>query len=124
MDIVINQDSITPIYRQLTNQITGEILQNKIKAHEILPSIRAIALDLKISVITTKRAYEELESMGLIYTVSGVGCFVSEINQSDVRSLRNDLLYEKVKTDIEHYKSYGMNKEEILEIISKILNQS
>lgn len=123
MDIVINPDSLTPIYRQITNQIAGDILQGKLKSNDILPSIRAIALDLKISVITTKRAYEELESMGLIYTVSGVGCFVSEITKSNVILLKNELLFERMKTDIDHYKSYGMRKDEIVEMFLKILNE-
>lgn len=123
MDIVINPDSLTPIYRQITNQIAGDILQGKLKSNDILPSIRAIALDLKISVITTKRAYEELESMGLIYTVSGVGCFVSEITKSNVILLKNELLFERMKTDIDHYKSYGMRKDEIVEMVLKILNE-
>ena len=122
MDIVINQDSPTPIYRQITEQIASLIIQDKLHANEILPSIRAIALDLKISVITTKKAYEELESMGLIYTISGVGCFVSEIKHTEVISSINTIVSQKMRNDIAFYKSFGLSNDEILELIQSILN--
>lgn len=122
MDIVINQDSSTPIYRQITEQIASLIIQDKLHANEILPSIRAIALDLKISVITTKKAYEELESMGLIYTISGVGCFVSEIKHTEVISSINTIVSQKMRNDIAFYKSFGLSNDEILELIQSILN--
>jgi GntR family transcriptional regulator len=123
MDIVINNDSATPIYRQITEQIASDIIQNKLHAHEALPSIRAIALDLKISVITTKKAYEELESMGLIYTLSGVGCFVSEIKHIEVISARNELARKKMTKDLEFYKSCGMSNDEIVELVKSILKR-
>lgn len=124
MDIVINQDSTTPIYRQITEQIANQILQNKLHAHEILPSIRAIALNLKISVITSKRAYEELETMGLIYTLSGVGCFVSDINHLHALSIRNDLFKERMKKELEYYKSQGMNNDDIIKLVQITLNEN
>lgn len=124
MDIVINQDSTTPIYRQITEQIAYQILQNKLHAHEILPSIRAIALNLKISVITSKRAYEELEAMGLIYTLSGVGCFVSDINHMNVLSIQNELSKERMKKELEYYKSRGMNNDDIIKLVQTILNET
>ncbi|MDD3106267.1 MAG: GntR family transcriptional regulator [Bacilli bacterium] len=119
MDIVINHDSDTPIYRQIVEQIGQQIIQNKIKANDILPSIRAIALNLKISVITTKKAYEELETMGLIYTISGKGCFVSEIKHQYEIDKRMDLAKERIKKDLEYYHSIGLSVQEVLNLISE-----
>jgi len=120
MDIAINHDSDTPIYRQIVEQIGQQIIQNKIKANDILPSIRAIALDLKISVITTKKAYEELETMGLIYTISGKGCFVSEIIHEKVISVRNEMALKKIRKDLEFYKSMGMGIDDIILMIQSL----
>ncbi len=114
MNIVINHDSDTPIYRQIVEQITLQIIHNELHANEILPSIRAIALDLKISVITTKKAYEELESMGLIYTVCGKGCFVSIIKHDESIKQRNELAMNRMRKDIEFYKSIGLTFDEII----------
>ena len=78
MDIIISNASGQPIYEQICRQIKGAIASGRLAPGEALPSIRAMARDLRISVITTKRAYEELERDGFIYTVAGKGCFVSE----------------------------------------------
>ena len=78
MDIIISNSSGQPIYEQICRQIKGAVATGRLKPGEALPSIRALARDLRISVITTKRAYEELERDGYIYTVAGKGCFVSE----------------------------------------------
>ena len=77
MDIRISNADARPIYEQLRQQIRKSILSGELKEGEALPSIRALAKDLRISVITTKRAYEELEREGFIYTVAGKGCFVA-----------------------------------------------
>ena len=78
VDIIISNSSGQPIYEQICRQIKGAVATGRLKPGEALPSIRALARDLRISVITTKRAYEELERDGYIYTVAGKGCFVSE----------------------------------------------
>ena len=78
MDIIISNSSGQPSYEQLCRQSKGAVATGRLKPGEALPSIRALARDLRISVITTKRAYEELERDGYIYTVAGKGCFVSE----------------------------------------------
>ena len=77
MTILIDPHSGAPIYDQICRQIRDAILSGALAAEQPLPSIRNLARDLRISVITTKRAYEELEREGLIYTVPGVGCFVA-----------------------------------------------
>ncbi len=80
MDVIIRNTGETPIYDQITQQIKGLILSGELKEGEALPSMRSLARDLRISVITTKRAYEELEKEGFITTVPGKGCFVAPRN--------------------------------------------
>ena len=78
MQLYIDNRSGAPIYDQIYSQIKDAILSGQVTKGEALPSIRALAKDLRISVITTKRAYDELESEGFIYTLPGKGCFVAE----------------------------------------------
>ena len=85
MDIIISNSSSSPIYEQITRQIKDQILQGELKAGDALPSMRMLAKELRISLITTKRAYEELERDGFIETVPGKGCFVSEKNTEFLR---------------------------------------
>ena len=77
LSIIIANSAEKPIYQQIVDQITEQIIQGELTAGEMLPSIRALAKELKVSVITTKRAYEELERAGYIETVVGKGTFVS-----------------------------------------------
>ncbi len=85
LDIIISNAVDQPIYEQIFNQMKQQIIGGKLSEGDILPSIRTLAKDLKISVITTKRAYDELEKEGFIYTVAGKGCFVAEKNLELVR---------------------------------------
>ena len=85
MDIIISNSSSSPIYEQITRQIKDHILQGELKAGDALPSMRMLAKELRISLITTKRAYEELERDGFTETVPGKGCFVSEKNTEFLR---------------------------------------
>ena len=85
MDIIIRNTGETPIYDQITRQVKTLILTGALCEGEALPSMRALAKDLRISVITTKRAYEELEREGFITTVPGKGCFVAPRNLELVR---------------------------------------
>ena len=85
MELIISNASNQPIYEQIVQQIKQHILTGKLAEEEMLPSIRALAKELRISVITTKRAYEELEREGFIYTVAGKGCFVAGRSSEWVR---------------------------------------
>ncbi|MBQ9664171.1 MAG: GntR family transcriptional regulator [Oscillospiraceae bacterium] len=85
MTIFIDNRSGAPIYEQIYEQIRDQILRNVLTEGEALPSIRNLAKDLRISVITTKRAYEELEASGLIYTLPGKGSFVAAKNEELLR---------------------------------------
>lgn len=94
MIILINNKSGQPIYEQIYSQIKNQIIGGDLKESESLPSIRALAKDLRISVITTKRAYEELERDGYIYTLPGKGSFVAQknlllVNEEYMRQIEN-----------------------------------
>ena len=85
MEIIIRNTGGQPIYEQIYSQLKAQIIAGVLTPGEALPSIRALAKDLKISVITTKRAYDELEAEGFLYTVAGKGCFVAEKNLDLIR---------------------------------------
>lgn len=88
MDILLSNSSSAPIYKQIATQIKDQIVAGTLDPGQPLPSIRALAKDLRISVITTKRAYDELEVDGFLYTVAGKGCFVAEQNTELIRESR------------------------------------
>ena len=120
MKIIIQNLSDIPIYQQIYEQIKEEILSGKIGSGEVLPSIRQLSRDLKVSVITTTRAYTDLENDGYIMTLQGKGCFVKELNKN--------ILEDKLMSEIEiHFAEIWKNAkilkktdEELLDII-KIL---
>lgn len=85
MEILISTAKGQPIYNQIYAQIKAGILSGQLHEGDLLPSIRALAKDLRISVITTKRAYDELEQDGFLYTVAGKGCFVAKKNTERIR---------------------------------------
>lgn len=85
MDIIIRNSNDQPIYEQIYEQIKASIIRGELTEGDALPSIRSLAKDLRISVITTKRAYDELERDGYIYTVAAKGCYVSEKNTELIR---------------------------------------
>lgn len=120
LDIIINNSSGRPIYEQITSQIKNMIITDVLKEGDILPSMRLLAKELKISVITTKRAYEDLERDGFIVTVAGKGCFVSKKNIEAIReeNLKAVEAYLQKATNIA--KISGITLEEIYETL-KIL---
>lgn len=89
MHILLDNRSNTPIYRQICAQIKAQIIGGTLRGDEPLPSIRGLAKDLRISVITTKRAYDELEREGFLYTVAGKGSFVAVKNMARLREERH-----------------------------------
>jgi len=118
MDIIISNDSDKPIYEQITSQIKNQIMQGSLHEGDALPSMRTLAKELRISVITTKRAYEELEREGFITTVVGKGSF---IKAADTRLLRE----ENLKRIEEHFQEAiriasesGVTRQELEEIFA------
>ena len=97
MDIIVSNMDSTPIYEQITRQIKAKILGGELQPGEALPSMRLLAKELRISVITTKRAYDELEREGLVCTVAGKGCFVAARNREWIR----EELLRQIETHLE-----------------------
>jgi len=100
MDITVSNSAHEPIYEQIASQIKKLIINQQLKPGEGLPSIRKLAADLHISVITTKRAYDELEKEGFIETVIGKGCFVSKENKDFIREKRIRMVEDKLSEAI------------------------
>ena len=122
MDIIIRNSGDTPIYDQITRQIKGYILSGTLAEGEALPSMRALARDLRISVITTKRAYEELEREGFITTVPGKGCFVAARNLELVREDARRRVEDHLTQALDVARSAGISAAEVrqaLDILSK-----
>jgi len=123
MHIHLSNASDKPIYEQITVQLKEAILANKLLAGDALPSIRALAKDLKISVMTTKRAYADLERDGFIETVAGKGSFVTERNQDFLREELLRQAEEHMQKAVKTAKTAGMTKEELQELLSLILEE-
>ena len=124
MNLFIDNKSGRPIYEQIYTQIKSQIISGTLAEDDPLPSIRNLAKDLRISVITTKRAYDELEKDGFIYTVAAKGCFVAPKN---VELLREDCLKkieEHIDTILQLAASCGIGKKEILEMIDLAMEET
>ncbi|MDP4094410.1 MAG: GntR family transcriptional regulator [Bacillota bacterium] len=119
MNIVISNTSDKPIYQQLFEQISAQIIKGELERDFCLPPIRTVAKELRISVITVKKAWEELERHGFIYTMVGKGCFVASLQPNELGNKRQELAIEKLKIDIEYYKGLGLSTEDLLELIRR-----
>ncbi len=123
MQILIDNHSGTPIYDQIFSQIKAQIISGALGQDELLPSIRGLARDLRVSFITTKRAYDELEKEGFLYTVPGKGCFVAPRN---VELLREENL-RKIESHMEEIQklglSCGLSRKELVEIFTAFLEE-
>jgi len=118
MKVIVSNSSPDPIYKQITGQIKGQILSGELGEGEALPSIRRLAKELYISVITTKRAYEELENEGFIDTVGGKGSFVASQNKEFLREKKMRIVEEKLAEAVSEAKMLGMDIKELKEMLS------
>lgn len=116
MDIIISNVSGKPIYEQIYMQIKNNIIVGSLKEGDILPSIRSLAKDLRISVITTKRAYDELEKEGYIYTVGGKGCFVAKKNTELIKETNLKQIEDYMQKIMELASLCDLSKNEIIEM--------
>lgn len=123
MTILIDPHSGAPIYDQICRQIRDAILNGTLAAEEALPSIRNLARDLRISVITTKRAYEELEREGLIYTVAGVGCFVARQSGALLREQALVQAEEHLRAAAKLAAGAGLGRGELHEMLDILLEE-
>lgn len=123
MNIIINNLSMQPIYDQIVSQIKASIMQGKLKEEDMLPSVRGLAKDLRVSALTVKKAYDALEEQGFIVTVHGKGSFVACANQ--------DLMLEEKRKEVESAmemlirkgRSCGMSNEELGELFKLVLEE-
>lgn len=117
MKIIISNSDSRPIYEQIVAQIKGLIISGEIKEGEALPSMRLLAKELRISVITTKRAYEELEKEGFIFSITGKGSFVKKQNAELIKEQYFKEIEEKIKEIINISLISGISREEISEML-------
>lgn len=123
MQIIISNSSKEPIYGQIYVQIKKQILTNELKAGEALPSMRQLAKDLDISVITTKRAYEELEKNGFIFSIVGKGSFVSEQNKEMILERKMKVIEEQLMAAIQNSKEIGVELAELKELLTMLYKE-
>ncbi|MBU5214071.1 GntR family transcriptional regulator [Heyndrickxia oleronia] len=118
MQIIISNRSKQPIYEQIYTQFKDHILANRLKAGHHLPSMRQLAKELNVSLITTKRAYEELEKNGFIYSVVGKGSFVSDQNNEMIKEGKMKAIEEQLVTAIKNSKEIGVTLTELKELLT------
>lgn len=121
MNIFIDNKTGIPIYNQIYSEIKREIINGGIKENEPLPSIRNLSKDLRISVITTKRAYEELEKEGFIYTLPGKGCFVAEKNTELIREENLRKIEEHMDEILKLAGTLSLSNDEVLEMMKTMM---
>ena len=124
MNIIINNKNNVPIYDQIYSQIKNQIIAGTLQQDQALPSIRNLAKDLRISVITTKRAYDELEREGFIYTLPAKGCFVAPQNPDLLREQTLRQMEQHIQEIIQLGTACNLSKEELLEMFQIYLEES
>ena len=122
MDIIISNSSGRPIYEQITGQIKNSIITGALNAGDALPSMRLLAKELRISVITTKRAYEDLEREGFIETVAGKGSFVAQKNMEFIREEQLRKAETLLQSAVDVAKAGGLTLEELSEMLLLLYN--
>ena len=118
MDILITNSSNKPIYDQISSQLKNLIISGALKENDVLPSIRSLAKELRISVITTQRAYDELEKDGFISTVPGKGCYVAKMNTEFYKEQQNKIVEEHLMNAVESARLAAITEEEMQKMLS------
>ena len=122
LKIMIQPQGTLAIYEQIVSQMKDAIVSGQLKPGEALVSIRALAAELQVSVITTKRAYEELEKEGLIYSVSGKGFYVCEQNTDLLREKKLAMAERHMLDCIKECREAGMERDDIMEMVEVLLD--
>lgn len=120
MDIILSNTSDEPIYQQIITQIKAQIISGKLAAGDALPSMRLLATKLRISVITTKRAYEELERAGYIETIASKGCYVKKQNSDFLREEVLQQTEELLAKACQRAQMCGLSLEEMKELLELV----
>lgn len=123
MSIIINNSSMVPIYEQIVEQIKSMIVSGELATNAPLPSVRTLAKDLKISALTVKKAYDELENDGFTVTVHGKGTYVAEANKELMREEQRKEIETDLEMAIQKGSRYGLSREEIKELFELILEE-
>ncbi len=123
MHILIDNKSGAPIYDQIYSQIKSQIISGELRENETLPSIRGLARDLRISFVTTKRAYDELEREGFLYTIQGKGCFVAPKNVELLREENLKQIETHIESIIQLAASCHLSREDILAMVNFSLEE-
>ena len=124
MNIIIRNEGDPPIYEQIVTQVKGAILTGELAAGEALPSMRLLARELRISLITTKRAYEELEREGFVVTVPGRGSFVAAANWELLREEHRRRMEEHLTAAAAAARMGGVSRAELLEVAGLLYDES
>lgn len=124
MKVIIASGADTPIYQQIFEQVSAQILNGDLPRDFCLPPIRTVAKELRISVITVKRAWEELERAGFIYTMVGKGCFVAPLDPQMLDVKKEVLVGDRLKKEIQYDKKLGLSLEELLALVKKYYEES
>jgi GntR family transcriptional regulator len=123
MKVIISNSSPDPIYEQITRQIKAQIISGDLAEGQALASIRRLAHDLQISVITTKRAYDELEREGFINTVGGKGTFVAVQNPQLMREKKMKIVEEKLVEAVAEAKLMGISEDQLIHMLQLLLKE-
>lgn len=121
MHILINHSSMVPIYEQVADQVKKNIISGELKEGQVLPSVRALSSQLRISALTVKKSYDRLEDEGFVVTVQGKGTYVSTGDLSFVEEARRRAVEDDFKKAVDKATTAGMRPEEILEIVKIML---
>lgn len=123
MHINISYVSGQPIYEQIERQIRAQVLSGELRAGETLPSIRTLAKELKIGIVTAKRAYDDLCAEGFLYSAQGKGVFVAEKRPDDLQNYKLGKLREQLAAAAEFAKANGVTPPEVEQILKEILGE-
>ena len=121
MHIILNNTSLVPIYEQLMDQIKNEIISGDLAENEVLPSVRSLSNDLRISALTVKKAYDRLEEEGFVVTIHGKGTYVAATDRLLALEVRKKAVEDDFAAAVQKASSVGFTKNEILELVGIIL---
>lgn len=123
MKIILNHSSMVPVYEQLVEQIRGGIIDASLQEGELLPSVRSLAGELRISALTVKKAYDKLEEAGFVVTVHGKGTYVAKSDREMAREARQRAIEDEFAKVIDRAFAAGLDRSEILETVRLILEE-
>ncbi|MCR5596110.1 MAG: GntR family transcriptional regulator [Lachnospiraceae bacterium] len=121
MRIILNNTSMVPIYEQLMDQIKSEIISGGLAENEVLPSVRSLSAELRISALTVKKAYDRLEEEGFVVTVHGKGTYVAATDKQLAMEARKKTVEDDFAAAIQKASAIGLTKNDIIEIVEIIL---